>query len=158
MQHSTTTSTTTIVDTIWTIRRNGSTKPVCGIIRRTKMWVLTEILRFKTSRWCKHRSRIIKACRSKVDTTPRRKMPASNPLDSLDGLTGNSSICIPSTVMMNSSILRWTEMITITLRGTLLLASTPRMRVAKVIRHRLLHSSKNVICSRPSLRFTFHQE
>ena len=72
----------------------------------------------------------------------RKNMSASNLSYTLADLTLDGSTCISSTVLIDSGTLRWTEMRTIAHRGTLLVASTPRMRVAKVIRrHRLLRGS-----------------
>ena len=108
--------------------------------------MLTEILRFEMSHRSNHRSRKITACGSRVDTTPRKKMSASNLSYTLADLTRNISTCTCSTVLIDFGALPWTEVRTIAHRGTLLVASTPRIRVAKVIpRHRLLHSSKKVI-------------
>ena len=66
---------------------------------------------------------------------PSRKLSASNPSNALAGLTLNGSTCIPTTVLSDpSSTSRWTEIGSIMHRVTLLVASTPRIRVAKVIR------------------------
>ena len=60
-------------------------------------------------------------------------MSASNFSYTLADLTLDGLTCTSSTVLIDSGTLRWTERRTITHRGILLVASIPRMRVAKVI-------------------------